>query len=103
MSIYKYKLMSDTLYITDFAYGWLYAESQRTFVEVLETGFKVTDYWETFRDVPLDASEHREYEDYDLNFWYEEDDNKWHCTAYAIEYDDDNNESTNTLKWLRLW
>ena len=93
--------MTDELYISDFAYGFLYAESRRTFVEVLETG--ETDYWQSFKDVPSDASEHREYEDYDLNFWYDEDEDRWHCTAYAIEYDDDNNESTNTLEWLRLW
>lgn len=89
------------LHIPDFAHGWLYAESQRTFVEVLKTG--ETDYWEVFQDVPLDASGHKEYEDYDLNFFKDENEKKWHCSAYAIWYDEDNNQHTKTDKWRRLW
>jgi len=79
--------MIDELYISDFAYGFLYAESRRALVEVLNTG--QTDLWQSFKDVPSDASEFREYEDYDLNFWYDEDEDRWYCRVY----DTDRNES----------
>ena len=75
--------MTDELYISDFAYGFLYAESRRTLVEVQKTGETV--YRQSFKDVPSDASEFREYEDYNLKFWYDEDEARWHCTAYDDE------------------
>jgi len=93
--------MTDELYISDFAYGFLYAESRRAFVEAPAQG--ETDYWQSFKDVPSDASEHREYEDYDLNFRYDEDEDRWHCRAYATEYDDDDNRRTNMNEWRLLW
>ena len=76
--------------ISDFAYGYLYAESQRRLREHLNSGH--SDLVSRISDVPSDASEFREYEDYDLNFWYDEDEDRWHCTAY-----DDNQRN------IQLW
>lgn len=94
--------MSNTLHIPEFAQGILYAWSQEAFLPMLKHGVE-DDVWQAAQDVPLSAGENCSYEDYDLNFWYDEDDNKWHCTAYAIGQGKDNSVYTKTDEWLRLW
>lgn len=93
--------MSNTLHIPEFAQGVLFAWSQEAFMPFLNG--KVEDTWYVARDVPMSSAQFREYEDYDLNFWFDEDDNKWHCTAYAVWYDEDEKQHTKTDEWLRLW
>ena len=93
--------MTDTgnLRIPEFAHGYLLAVSHDIFRDVSED-----DDWQSVRDVPFGVGEHTEYADYDLNFWFDEDDNKWHCTAYDIEYDSvKQTEFTNTGEHRRLW
>jgi hypothetical protein len=93
--------MSNELYIPEFAQGWLFVVSQDMYVKVLALDDE--DYWEVVHDVPHSASEHREYESYDLNIWRDDETGKWHCTAYEIWYDEENNQHTNTDEWVRLW
>jgi len=93
--------MSNTLHIPEFAQGVLYAWSQEIYVTVLDTG--EDDYWEVVHDVPLSGGDHREYESYDLNIRKDEDTGKWHCTAYAIWYDEADKQHTKTDEWVRLW
>ena len=93
--------MTDTLHIPEFAHGFLLATSYKIFDQVLETG--ELDDWQQVDDVPLYAGEHCAYMDYDLNFWYDEDEDKWHCTAYEIWRDEENVAHTKTDEWRRLW
>jgi len=93
--------MSNTLHIPEFAQGVLFAWSQEAFVPFLDTGEE--EMWHVVHDVPMSGGEHREYESYDLNFWKDEDTGKWHCTAYAIWYDEDDHQHTKTDEWIRIW
>ena len=89
------------LHIPEFAQGVLFAWSQEMYVHLLDTADD--DYWEVVHDVPLSSGDHREYESYDVNIYRDDMTGKWHCTAYAIWYDEDDNQHTKTDEWLRLW
>jgi hypothetical protein len=92
---------TDNLHIPEFAHGYLLAVANNIFTMTIGA---FEDDWKSVRDVPMYAGEHTEYADYDLNFWYDKDDDRWHCTAYHIEYDSvKNTESTNTGEHRRLW
>jgi hypothetical protein len=54
-------------------------------------------------DVPLYAGKNCPYKNYDLNFWYGEYDDKWYCTAYEVQYNEDGSAWTNTDEYKRLW
>ena len=100
--------MTDELHIPEFAHGFLLAESYRIFDQVLEIDdtsefADIVDDWQQVNDTPLHAGEHCEYADYDLNFWYDEDEDEWHCTAYEIWRDEESVAHTKTDKWRRLW
>ena len=93
--------MTNTLHIPDFAQGYLLSQSYRVFDQVIETGD--LDDWQQMLDTPMSLGKHCEYGDYDLNFWYDEDEDKWHCTAYAVWHDEEGLAHTKTDEWLRLW
>ena len=105
--------MTDTLHIPEFAHGYLLATSHKIFDQVLETGdiseiettewVKIIDDWQQVDDVPLYAGEHCAYADYDLNFWYDEDEDKWHCTVYEIWHDEEGYAHTKVDEYRRLW
>ena len=86
------------LYIPEFALGFLVAMSHKIFLEVSDD-----DDWEQVNDVPLQAGRNCEYKSYDLNFWYSECDNKWYCTAYAVNHDEDGRATTDIREYRRLW
>ena len=69
--------------------------------DVRESGEE--DTWEQVMDVPLFAGEHCEYQTFDLNFWYSEEEDKWHCTAYEVWFDEADQAHTKTDEWRRLW
>ena len=99
-------MKQDELYIPDFtipifAHGFLLAQSYIIFDDVMESGG--LDDWKQISDVPLWMDKHCEYADYDLNFWYSEEEDRWHCTAYAIERDEEGISYTNGNKFRRLW
>jgi len=96
--------MTDTLHISEFAHGFLLAESYRIFDQVLEAGdISDIDDWQQINDVPLYAGEHCEYADYDLNFWYDEEAEQWHCTAYEIYRDEEGVADTIQSEYRTLW
>ena len=90
----------NTLDIPEFAQGILYAWSKEIYVEVIATDEE--DYWEVVHDVPMSAGKHPEYTSFDLNI-YKGDGGEWCCVAYAIWYDEDNDQHTKTDEWLRIW
>jgi hypothetical protein len=89
------------LHIPEFAHGFLLAISYQIFDDVLETG--ELDDWQQVDDVPLYAGKNCPYKNYDLNFWYGEYDDKWYCTAYEVQYNEDGSAWTNTDEYKRLW
>ena len=93
--------VEDLLDVPEFAHGFLLSQSYMIFDQVLETG--ELDDWQQINDTPLNAGEHCEYADYDLNFWYDENEDKWHCTVYEIWRDEESVAHTKVDKWLRLW
>lgn len=96
--------MTDTLHMPEFAHGFLLAESYRIFDQVLETGdISEIDDWQEVNDTPLSAGEHCAYMDYDLNFFYSEEEEKWHCTAYEIYRDEEGVGHTQLDEYRRLW
>ena len=90
------------LHIPEFAHGYLLSESYMIFSLVLESGETEED-WQQINDTPLSAGEHCDYADYDLNFGYSEEEDKWHCTAYEIWRDEERVAHTKTDEWRRLW
>ena len=90
------------LHIPEFAHGYLLSQSYMILHDVLEGGATDED-WQQINDVPLYAGEHCAYTDYDLNFWYDEDEDKWHCTAYDIWRDEEGVAHTKTDEHRRLW
>lgn len=96
--------MTGELHIPEFAHGFLLAESYRIFDQVLETGdISEIDDWQEVNDTPLSAGKHCPYVDYDLNFWYSEEEEKWHCTAYEIYRDEEGVGHTQLDEYRRLW
>ena len=104
--------MTDTgnLHIPEFAHGYLLALSHEIFLDVSSTQYQSAspisevDEWKSVRDVPFGAGEHAEYTDYDLHFWYDIENEDWHCDVYHIEYDSvKETEFTNTGEHRRLW
>lgn len=96
--------MTGELHIPEFAHGFLLAESYRIFDQVLETGdISEIDDWQEVNDTPLSAGEHCAYMDYDLNFFYSEEEEKWHCTAYEIYRDEEGVGHTQLDEYRRLW
>ena len=92
------------LHIPEFAHGFLLAESYRIFDQVLEAGdISEIDDWQEVNDTPLYAGEHCEYADYDLNFFYSEEEEQWHCTAYEIYRDEESVGHTQLDEYRRLW
>lgn len=94
--------MNNQLYIPDFALGYLLSQSYRIFDDVLQSG-EIDEDWQHVGDTPLSMGEQCEYADYDLNFWYSEEEDKWHCTVYEIWQDESGMLHTKTGEWLRLW
>jgi len=90
------------MYIPEFAHGYLLSQSYMIFRDVLESG-ETDEDWQQMNDTPLWAGENCGYADFDLNFWYSEEEDKWHCTVYAIERDTEGVAHTNTDEWRRLW
>ena len=86
------------LYIPEFAHGYLLSLSYEIFSDVSDD-----DDWQQVEDVPLMAGEQPNYQDYDLNFWYSEEENKWHCTAYEVRLNEEGVAYTKTDEWRRLW
>jgi len=96
--------MTGELNIPEFAHGFLLAESYRIFDQVLETGdISEIDDWQEVNDTPLSAGGHCSYMDYDLNFWYDEEAEQWHCTAYEIYRDEESVGHTQLDEYRRLW
>ena len=93
--------MDDTLHIPEFAHGYLLSHSYILFDYAMESGG--FDDWHEVNDTPLSAGEHCAYMDYDLNFWYDEDEDKWHCTAYEIYRDEEGVADTIQSEYRRLW
>lgn len=91
----------DTLQMPEFSQGYLTAVSLELYKQVREYG--EDDYWELIRNVPVSISPESEYKQYDLNFWYEEEKDKWHCTAYPVWRDAKGFVHTSTTQHLRLW
>ena len=89
------------LHIPEFAHGFLLAISYQIFDDVLETG--ELDDWQQVNDVPMYAGKNCPYKNYDLNFWYEEAYDKWHCTAYEIWRDEEGKAHTKVDEFRRLW
>ena len=94
--------VEDTLHIPEFAHGYLLSQSYMILYDVLEGG-ETDEDWQQINDVPLYAGEHCEYADYDLNFWYEEAYDKWHCTVYEIWRDEESVAHTKLDEFRRLW
>ena len=94
--------MNNQLHIPDFALGYLLSESYRIFDDILQSGETDEDF-QHVGDVPLSLGEQCEYADYDLNFWYSENEDKWHCTAYKIWDDGIDKKQKKRDEWLRLW
>ena len=94
-------MKQDELYIPDFAHGFLLAQSYIIFDDVRENGN--LDDWQQISDVPLWSGKYCDYADYDLNFWYSEKEDRWHCTAYEIGRDEEGISYTNGNKFRRLW
>ena len=90
------------LHIPEFAHGYLLSQSYMILHDVLEGG-ETDEDWQQINDTPMSAGEHCDYADYDLNFWYSEEEDKWHCTAYEIWRDEESVAHTKTDEWRRLW
>ena len=88
------------LFIPEFAHGYLLAYSLYFAAEIKEAG---QDTWEQVMDVPILSGEHCDYQTYDLNFWYDDLEDKWHCSAYEVWFDEANQAHTKVQEHRRLW
>jgi len=89
------------LEIPHFAHGYLLCQSMYLAPSIRESG--EDDTWEQVT-VPLSTGLDCEYQEYDLNFWIDdEDDGRLICTAYEVRRDEAGQAHTNTDEWLRLW
>jgi len=90
-----------TLYIPEFAHGYLLCYSLYHAKDIRESG--EDDVWEQVMDVPTFAGEHCDYQTYDLNFWYDDLEDVWRCTAYEVWFDECNEAHTKVDEYRGLW